>query len=93
MDRIKRFAIDLLKNYKEQFGIDFAQNKKVLGEVSIIRSKSLRNELAGYITKHIKRELDMESEKQELNQTVDAKQSFETVEVEDAEPISEETSN
>lgn len=91
MDRIKRLAIDLLKNYKEQFGIDFAQNKKVLGQVSIIRSKSLKNELAGYITKHIKRELDMENEKQELSQTVDAKQSFETVE--DAEPISEEISN
>lgn len=73
MDRIKRLAIDLLKSYKEQFGIDFAQNKKVLDEVAIIRSKSLKNELAGYITKHIKRELEeIESEKEELNQTVEA---------------------
>jgi len=91
VDRIKRLALDLLKNYKERFGTDFAENKKVLEQVSIIRSKSLKNELAGYITKCIKRELeDIESEKQELNQTVDAQQSFEAIE---AEPISEEISN
>lgn len=87
MDRIKRLALDLLKNHKERFGTDFAENKKVLEQVSIIRSKSLKNELAGYITKCIKRELeDLENEKQELNQTADVKQSFETV---NAEPISE----
>jgi len=87
VDRIKRLALDLLKNHKERFGTDFAENKKVLEQVSIIRSKSLKNELAGYITKCIKRELeDLENKKQELNQAADVKQSFETV---DAEPISE----
>jgi small subunit ribosomal protein S17e len=87
VDRIKRLALDLLKNHKERFGTDFAENKKVLEQVSIIRSKCLKNELAGYITKCIKRELeDIESEKQELNQTVDEKQSFEAIE---AKPISE----
>ncbi|MEK6966293.1 MAG: hypothetical protein AABW62_02560, partial [Thermoproteota archaeon] len=73
------------------FGTDFAENKKALEQVSIIRSKGLKNELAGYITKCIKRELeDIESEKQELNQTVDEKQSFEAIE---SEPIPEEISN
>lgn len=91
MDRIKRLALDLLKNHKERFGTDFAENKKALEQVSIIRSKGLKNELAGYITKCIKRELeDIESEKQELNQTVDEKQSFEAIK---AEPIPEEISN
>ena len=87
MDRIKRFALDLLKNHKDRFGTDFAENKKALEQVSIIRSKGLKNELAGYITKCIKRELEeIESEKEELNQTVDEKQSFEVIE---AKPISE----
>ncbi|MBI3254270.1 MAG: hypothetical protein HYZ56_06240 [Nitrosopumilales archaeon] len=87
MDRIKRLALDLLKNHKDRFGTDFAENKKALEQVSIIRSKGLKNELAGYLTKCIKRELEeIESEKEELNQTVDEKQSFEAIE---AKPISE----
>lgn len=82
MDRIKRLALDLLKNHKDRFGTDFAENKKALEQVSIIRSKGLKNELAGYLTKCIKRELEeIEGEKQELNQTVEAVE---------AEPISEE---
>jgi len=36
---------------------DFADNKKTLNEISIVRSKGLRNEIAGFITKIIKREL------------------------------------
>ena len=87
MDRIKRLALDLLKNHKDRFGTDFAENKKALEQVSIIRSKGLKNELAGYITKCIKRELEeIESEKEELNQTIDEKQSFEAIE---SKPISE----
>lgn len=82
MDRIKRLALDLLKNHKDRFGTDFAENKQVLDQVSIVRSKGLKNELAGYITKCIKRELEeIESEKQELNQTAEAVE---------AEPITEE---
>ncbi|MBI3254010.1 MAG: hypothetical protein HYZ56_04860, partial [Nitrosopumilales archaeon] len=66
-------------------GTDFAENKKALEQVSIIRSKGLKNELAGYLTKCIKRELeDIESEKEELNQTVEAIA---------AEPITEEISS
>jgi small subunit ribosomal protein S17e len=82
VDRIKRLALDLLKNHKDRFGTDFAENKKALDQVSIVHSKGLKNELAGYITKCIKRELEeIESEKQELNQTAEA---IET------EPITEE---
>ncbi len=85
MDRIKRLALDLLKNHKDRFGTDFAENKKALEQVSIIRSKGLKNELAGYLTKCIKRELeDIESEKEELNQTAEAIA---------AEPITEEISS
>ncbi len=46
-------AID---RYGTKFTADFGENKKVLEQVSIIRSKGLKNEIAGYITKYIKRE-------------------------------------
>ena len=38
--------------------------KKVLDQISIIRSKGLKNEIAGYITKFIKKEIRQENAKQ-----------------------------
>ncbi len=46
------------------FGEDFADNKKSLDEVAIVRSKSLKNKVAGYITKFIKKEIREEKSKQ-----------------------------
>jgi len=61
VDRIKKISLEVLKDHKDKFGIDFRENKKILNEISIIRSKGLKNEIAGYITKFIKREqLDLE---------------------------------
>ena len=45
-----------ITRYGTKFTADFGENKKVLEQVSIIRSKGLKNEIAGYITKYIKRE-------------------------------------
>jgi len=45
-----------ITRYGSKFTSDFSENKKVLEQVSIIRSKGLKNEIAGYITKYIKRE-------------------------------------
>lgn len=45
-----------ITRYGAKFTTDFSENKKVLEQVSIIRSKGLKNEIAGYITKYIKRE-------------------------------------
>ncbi len=50
--------------YKSKFNEDFADNKKTLDQVSIVRSKGLKNEIAGYITKFIKKEVREEKEKQ-----------------------------
>lgn len=55
--------MQVLKEHKEKFGTDFSENKKILDNLAIIRSKSLKNELAGYITKLIKREIRYEEEK------------------------------
>ena len=64
MDRIKRLSYQVLDEHRPRFGGDFADNKRVLDEVSIIRSKGLKNEVAGYITKFIKKEILQEKIKQ-----------------------------
>ena len=68
MDRIKRLSYDVLDKHKSKFGESFSDNKKVLGEVSIIRSKGLKNEIAGYITKFIKKEIrDMKTKQARID--------------------------
>ena len=64
MDRIKRLSYEVLNTHKSKFGDDFADNKKILDQISIIRSKGLKNEVAGYITKFIKKEIREEKYKQ-----------------------------
>ncbi|HEY5734947.1 MAG TPA: hypothetical protein VIS47_00135 [Nitrosopumilus sp.] len=64
MDRIKRLSYEVLDVHKSKFGEDFAGNKKALDQVSIVRSKGLKNEIAGYITKFIKKEVREEKAKQ-----------------------------
>jgi small subunit ribosomal protein S17e len=64
VDRIKRLSYEVLDEHKPKFGVDFADNKKVLDQIAIIRSKGLKNEIAGYITKFIKKEIREENIKQ-----------------------------
>jgi small subunit ribosomal protein S17e len=56
MNRIKRISAELLQKYPDKFGLDFNTNKNVLSELAIVRSKVLRNELAGYITAHLRKQ-------------------------------------
>ena len=65
MDRIKRLSNELLNEYSERFGTDFSTNKQALNEISIIRSKGLKNEIAGYITNFIKKQIKLKEEKQD----------------------------
>ena len=55
--------MEILEENKERFGTDFDENKKILEDISIVRSKELKNELAGFITKFIKREIRDNEEK------------------------------
>jgi len=64
LDRIKRLSYEVLDAHKSKFGEDFADNKKSLDQIAIIRSKGLKNEIAGYITKFIKKETREEKIKQ-----------------------------
>ena len=53
--RIKRSALELVSSHKEKFSKDFNENKKTVIELADIQSKKIRNVLAGYITKLMKR--------------------------------------
>lgn len=58
MDRTRRLSEEIMERHPEAFGPDFAANKKALEELAIIPSKMLRNRMAGYIAKMLKRESD-----------------------------------
>ena len=57
MDRIKRISFEVLDAHKSKFGEDFVENKKALNEIAIVRSKGLKNKVAGYITRFIKKQI------------------------------------
>ncbi len=52
---IKTLGDQLMKEHPDRFTSDFKKNKEVLGELKDIQSKKVRNVLAGYITKEVKR--------------------------------------
>ena len=83
MDRIKRLSFEVLDKHKSKFGENFTDNKKLLDEFAIIRSKGLKNEIAGYITKFIKKEIrDREINQSKIDSSNDesapTKESIET---------------
>ena len=75
VNRIKRISTEILAIYKDKFGTDFVQNKKILDQIAIVRSKGLKNEIAGYITTYIKREIEEQNEKEA--QRIEAAESVE----------------
>lgn len=89
MDRIRRLSMQVLELHKDKFTTGFAENKKILGELAIVRSKGLKNEVAGYITKYLKREVDTKAAKAQEEQESDEVQDEEQVKQE-AEQETEE---
>jgi len=59
---IKRTARKLIETYPEAFTTDFEHNKAVLKEMGLFESKRVRNRVAGYIVRLLKRK---EKEKME----------------------------
>ena len=53
---IKRTGNKLYALHKDKFKKDFESNKQVLPELAEFYSKKLRNVLAGYITRLVKKE-------------------------------------
>lgn len=93
MDRIKRLSYEVLEEHKSKFGEDFADNKKILDQISIIRSKGLKNEVAGYITKFIKKEIREEKIKQSQIEAAESEEAnqeqIQTEVLETEEPVTE----
>jgi len=52
---IKRTGKKLLSMHPDKFKPDFTENKKAVEEVADIPSKKLRNVLAGYLTRLVKK--------------------------------------
>ena len=69
-----------MTTYKGKFDTDFAHNKQVLNEVAVVRSKGLKNEIAGYISSYLRRELEEQEEKESVsaqNESVDETEEIE----------------
>ena len=92
LDRIKRLSYEVLVDHKSKFGEDFADNKKTLDQISIIRSKGLKNEIAGYITKFIKKEIQEKKFKQSrIESSRTEEQISEEITETTPEPVTETT--
>ena len=80
-----------MNDHKSKFGEDFVDNKKALNQVSIIRSKGLKNKVAGYITRFIKKQIREEKFKQDRSgydsSNTDEQES--SLDVKESEEISE----
>lgn len=83
VNRIKKISMELMTTYKGKFDNDFVHNKKVLNEVAIVRSKGLKNEIAGYISTYIKRELEDKAEKESEAAAIQNESVEETEEIEE----------
>ncbi|MEA3378184.1 MAG: 30S ribosomal protein S17e [Nanoarchaeota archaeon] len=53
--QIKRAGKKLMELYGDKFKEDFEQNKKIVTEVATIPSKKLRNVVAGYLTRLVRK--------------------------------------
>ena len=91
MDRIKRLSFEVLADHKSKVGEDFVENKKALNQVSIVRSKGLKNKVAGYITRFIKKEIREEKFKQDRSSydSSSTEEQESTLDVTESEGISE----
>ena len=57
---IKRAARQLFEKYPNRFTESFEENKKAIAELTSITSKRVRNRVAGYITRLVKRKKRLE---------------------------------
>lgn len=77
MNRIKRISTELLQKHPDKFGLEFDANKKALNELAIVRSKVLRNELAGYISSHLRKQAAQEKAALAASEGVDEEEETE----------------
>ncbi|MCK5107890.1 MAG: 30S ribosomal protein S17e [Nanoarchaeota archaeon] len=54
--QVKRITKEILKHHKNKLKKNFEENKPIVDEVATIPSKKMRNVIAGYATREMKRE-------------------------------------
>ena len=64
LNRVRKISTDILEKYGDDFGQNFEDNKKALSSIAVITSKELKNEIAGFITKTVKREIRQERKRE-----------------------------
>ena len=52
---IKRTTHELIKGKEEEFSKDFDENKKLVDQYADVPSKKMRNVIAGYVTRLMKK--------------------------------------
>lgn len=52
---IKRVSLKLLEMHREKFTEDFKENKAVIGKFTDVSSVKLKNAIAGYVTRLVRR--------------------------------------
>lgn len=52
---VKKSAKLIVEKYYSKLGLDFQVNKKIVSEVATVPSKRMRNKIAGFVTKLMKR--------------------------------------
>ena len=61
--KVKVLAKGILEKFPDKVSADFELNKQLVGEILVGQvSKKLRNQIAGYITRLVKRQLEKEEE-------------------------------
>lgn len=56
---IKRITREFVAKYRDQFTDNFEKNKEAVGKVGEFQSKKLRNIVAGYVTRIIKKKQEI----------------------------------
>ena len=91
MDRIKRISFEVLDEHKSKFGEDFVENKKALNQIAIVRSKGLKNKVAGYITRFIKKQIREDKIKHDRSgmNSSNVEEQESTLEITESDDVSE----
>ena len=86
VNRVRKISMEILEKYEDSFGENFEDNKSALMIISTITSKELKNEIAGFITKTVKRAAREEQKRQE-DQRAREEEAAELARLEAAERI------
>ena len=82
---VKRAARQLIEKFYPKMSLDFHYNKRVLDDVAIVPSKRIRNKIAGYASKLMKRiqkgpvrgiSLKLQEEERERRMEMGAKKNY-----------------